>query len=482
MNGERKTENGKRKTAERDRKGANGCSCGERPNATDWERTGVLAENGKRKTESGERPNATDRERTGVLSESGKRRTEGGVNGWLRKRFDTMKPKFSKGGRFEKLSSTFEAFESFAFTPNTVTGGKAYKRYRGCHLRDAVDLKRTIITVVIALMPALLFGMWNIGYQHYMADDIIRIKMGGMFFLDHLLCFVFGFLRMLPIIVTSYIIGLGIEFLFAEIRHEEVSEGFIATGLIISMIVPVTVPLWQLALAVSFAVVIGKEVFGGSGYNFLNPALVARAFLFFSYPSHMSGDSIWIAADLWGSDAVTGATPLGQLMSGQSLSASAVEMFLGTIPGSTCETSVVAILLGAALLLITGVASWRIMLSVLLGGGLTGLLFNGIGANEYMQIPFYYHYLMGGFMFGCVFMATDPVTAAQTNIGKWIYGFLIGVFAVVLRVLNPAYPEGMMLAILLMNCFAPLIDHCVVAANINRRKKRWAISERRAEL
>ena len=383
----------------------------------------------------------------------------------LRDMFDKLKPNFSKGGRFEKLESTFEAFESFAFTPNTVTGGKVGNTYRGSHIRDAVDLKRTIITVVIALMPALLFGMWNIGHQ-------TALSYGLDWGFWHQ--FWFGFLRMLPIIVVSYVVGLAIEFLFAEIRHEEVSEGFIGTGLIISMIVPVTVPLWQLALAVAFAVVIGKEVFGGSGYNFLNPALVARSFLFFSYPSHMSGDSVWIAAPFhFAGDAVTGATPLGQLMAGQPLQASALDMFIGTIPGSTCETSVVAILLGALLLLATGIASWRIMLSVVLGGGLMGLLFNAIGANEYMQVPFYYHYLMGGFAFGCVFMATDPVTAAQTNTGKWIYGFLIGAFAVMLRVLNPAYPEGMMLAILLMNCFAPLIDHCVVAANIKKRQRRW---------
>ena len=388
----------------------------------------------------------------------------------LRDFFDKLKPNFSKGGRFEKLSSTFEAFESFAFTPNTVTGGKVGASYKGSHIRDAIDLKRTIITVVIALMPALLFGMWNIGHQ-------TAIYSGLDWGFWHQ--WWFGFVRMLPILAVSYIVGLGIEFLFAEIRHEEVSEGFIATGLIIAMIVPVTVPLWQLALAVAFAVVIGKEVFGGSGYNFLNPALVARAFLFFSYPGHMSGDSVWIASDMWGSDAVTGATPLGQLMAGQPLQASALDMFIGTIPGSTCETSVIAILLGGLLLLATGIASWRIMLSVVLGGGIVGLLFNTIGANDYMQLPFYYHYLMGGFAFGCVFMATDPVTAAQTNCGKWIYGFLIGAFAVLLRVLNPAYPEGMMLAILLMNCFAPLIDHCIIAANIRKRQKRWTAAERR---
>ncbi len=390
----------------------------------------------------------------------------------LRSLFDKTKPHFSKGGKYENLSSTFEAFESFAFTPNTVTGGKVGLGYKGCHIRDAVDLKRTIITVVIALIPALLFGMWNTGHQ-------TALSYGLEWSFWHQ--WWFGFLRMLPIIVVSYVVGLAIEFLFAEIRHEEVSEGYIATGLIIAMIVPVTVPLWQLAVAVAFAVVIGKEVFGGSGYNFLNPALVARAFLFFSYPGHMSGDSVWISAPFhYVGDAVSGATPLGQLMAGQPLQTSALDMFIGTIPGSTCETSVVAILIGAFILLVTGIASWRIMLSVVVGGGLMGLLFNVIGANEYMQLPFYYHYLMGGFAFGCVFMATDPVTAAHTNTGKWIYGFLIGAFAVILRVLNPAYPEGMMLSILLMNCFAPLIDHCVVAVNIKKRQHRLATTERRS--
>jgi len=389
----------------------------------------------------------------------------------LREIIDNIKPNFSKGGRFERLSSTFEAFETFAFTPNTVTGGMVGGSYLGSHIRDAVDLKRTIITVVIALMPALLFGMWNIGHQTA-ASYHLDWGFGYQFW--------FGFLRMLPIIAVSYIVGLAIEFLFAEIRHEEVSEGFIGTGLIIAMIVPVTVPLWQLALAVAFAVIIGKEVFGGSGYNFLNPALVARAFLFFSYPSHMSGDNVWVATPFhFDGDAVTGATPLGELMAGRPLNTSTLDMLIGTIPGSTCETSVIAILLGALLLLATGIASWRIMAGVVIGGGIMGMLFNAIGANEYMQLPFYYHYLMGGFMFGCVFMATDPVTAAQTNKGKWIYGLLIGLFAVLMRVLNPAYPEGMMLAILLMNCFAPLIDHCVVAANRNRRKKRWMSAERR---
>ena len=381
----------------------------------------------------------------------------------LRTFVDKIKPNFVEGGKFAWLQSTFEAFETFAFTPNTVTT-------RGSHVRDAVDMKRAMITVVIALIPALLFGMWNIGFQTSIYADEWPYELGTAS--SWWYCLWFGFLRMLPLIVVSYAVGLGIEFMFAQIRHHEVNEGFLVTGLLIPMIVPVTVPLWQLALAVAFAVVLGKEVFGGSGMNFLNPALVARAFLFFSYPTHMSGSSVWVAADLWGTDAVSCATPLGELAAGFWPSDSALDLFIGTVTGSTCETSVLAILLGAVVLLASGIGSWRIMLSVVLGGGAMGVLFNLIGANEYMQLPFYYHYLMGGFMFGAVFMATDPVTSAQTNRGKWIYGLLIGAFAVMLRVLNPAYPEGMMLSILLMNCFAPLIDHCVVARNIKRREKR----------
>ena len=383
----------------------------------------------------------------------------------LRRFFDKLKPTFSKGGKLSWLGSTFEAFETFAFTPNRITK-------QGCHVRDAVDLKRAMITVVIALIPAMLFGMWNIGYQHCLAAPSLNSK------LSILNCFWFGFLRMLPLLAVSYIVGLTIEFAFAQIRHHQVNEGFLVTGFLIPMIVPVTTPLWQLALATAFAVIIGKEAFGGTGMNFLNPALVARAFLFFAYPTRMSGDNVWIAADLWGTDAITSATPLAELAAGIRPSASALDMIIGTIPGSTCETSVIAIVLGAALLLLTGIASWRIMLSVILGGGLIGLLFNAIGANEYMQLPFYYHYLMGGFMFGAVFMATDPVTAAQTNTGKWIYGLLIGIFAVMLRVINPAYPEGMMLSILLMNCFAPLIDHCIVARNIKLRQKRALVKQK----
>ena len=391
----------------------------------------------------------------------------------LHRFFDKLKPTFSEGGKLAKLESTFEAFETFAFTPNHVTK-------QGCHVRDAVDLKRAMITVVIALIPAMLFGMWNIGYQHYkaIADPLTS-------HLSILTCFWFGFLRMLPLLAVSYIVGLTIEFAFAQIRHHQVNEGFLVTGFLIPMIVPVTTPLWQLAIATAFAVIIGKEVFGGTGMNFLNPALVARAFLFFSYPTRMSGDSVWIAADFWGTDAITSATPLAELAAGLQPTASALDMFIGTIPGSTCETSVIAILLGAILLLISGIASWRIMLSVIIGGGLMGIIFNllpsftsHLSLLTYFQLPFYYHYLMGGFMFGAVFMATDPVTAAQTNIGKWIYGLLIGIFAVMLRVINPAYPEGMMLSILLMNCFAPLIDHCVVAHNIKRRQKRAIVKSK----
>ena len=381
------------------------------------------------------------------------------MNG-LRNFIDKIKPTFSEGGKLSWLSQTFGGFETFAFTPNKVTK-------RGSHVRDAVDLKRAMITVVIALVPAMLFGMWNIGYQTSEARMAMGLEGFGWWY-----SLWFGFVRMLPMIVVSYVVGLGIEFTYAQIRGHEVYEGYLVSGFIIPMIVPVTTPLWQLALAVAFAVIFAKEVFGGTGMNFLNPALVARAFLFFSYPTHMSGDKVWIAADMWGSDALTGATPMGDLATGLKPQASALDMIIGTIPGSTCETSVIAIALGAIILLVSGIASWRTMLAVFVGGGAMGLLFNAIGANEYMQLPFYYHFIMGGFAFGAVFMATDPVTSAQTNCGKWIYGILIGAFAVLLRVLNPAYPEGMMLSILLMNCFAPLIDHCIIQSNVKRRQRR----------
>lgn len=389
---------------------------------------------------------------------------------FLRNFIDKIKPTFSEGGKLSWLSSTFGGFETFAFTPNIVTK-------KGSHIRDAVDMKRGMIMVVISLLPALLFGMWNIGHQTSLYAENWPYELGTA--ANFWYCLWFGFLRMLPMIAVSYIVGLGIEFTFAEVRHHEVYEGFLVSGIIIPMIVPVTTPLWQLALAVAFAVIIAKEAFGGTGMNFLNPALVARAFLFFAYPTHMSGDKVWIAADMWGSDALSGATTMGELAAGMNPSASVLDMIIGTVPGCTCETSVIAIALGAILLLVTGIASWRIMLSVFVGGGLMGLLFNLIGANAYMQLPFYYHFIMGGFAFGAVFMATDPVTSSQTNCGKYVYGILIGAFAVLLRVLNPAYPEGMMLSILFMNCMAPLIDHVVVSRNIKRRQKRLGATERK---
>lgn len=369
-----------------------------------------------------------------------------------------MRPKFEEGGKLHAFHSLFDAMDTFFYTPEQTT-------VSGCHIRDAVDNKRTMFTVIIALIPALLFGMYNIGYQHYLSLGQVSCYCDN--FWGNL---GYGFLKILPMLLVSYIVGLGIECIFAQIRKHEVSEGYFVTGMLIPLICPPDVPLWQLAIAVAFAVIIGKEVFGGTGYNFLNPALVARAFLFFSYPSQMSGDTVWIAEQ---GDAISGATPLGEMLAGGvKPNASVLDMLLGFIPGSVGETSVVAILIGAVILLVTGIASWRIMLSIFAGGAAMGLVFNMIGANPYMEMPFYYHFLIGGFMFGAVFMATDPVTAAQTNTGKYIYGALIGIMAVLIRVLNPAYPEGMMLSILLLNVFAPLIDYYVVDANIRRRAKR----------
>ena len=379
--------------------------------------------------------------------------------GGLRRYVSKTKPNFVEGGRFAWLQSTFEAFESFLFVPDETTK-------QGCQIRDAIDLKRTMITVVLALMPALLFGIWNIGYQHYLA---IGETVSFWYMLG------FGLAKALPVIVVSYVTGLAIEFTFAQIRHHQVNEGFLVTGMLIPMVLPPDIPLWMVAVATAFAVLIGKEAFGGTGMNLVNPALLARAFLFFAYPSVMSGDKVWIADQ---PDAFTGATPLGILANGGTDLPSAWTMIWGGIPGSIGETSVIAITLGAILLLFTGIASWRIMLSVVAGGIGMGLVFNAIGATSYMQLPFYYHLIMGGFAFGAVFMATDPVTAPQTNAGKWIYGLLIGIFAVMLRVLNSAYAEGMMLAILLMNCFAPLIDHCVIARNIKMRQKRAFVQQK----
>ena len=371
----------------------------------------------------------------------------------LRKFIDKQKPKFQEGGKLHKLESTFEAFETFLFVPNTVTK-------RGAHIRDAVDMKRFMFTVVIAMIPALIFGTWNVGYEHYLSYGQQP---------DFWTNFLYGLGKVLPLIIVSYGVGLGIEFLFAQIRHEEVNEGYLVTGLLIPLIVPPDLPLWQLAIGVAFAVIFGKEVFGGTGMNVFNPALTARAFIFFAYPANMSGE-IWVSGKL---DTFSGATPLGEALVGNFKNFPSVhDMFFGYIPGSVGETSTFLILIGAIILLITGVASWRVMLSVFAGGAVMGLLFNLWGANSYMDIPFWQHFIMGGFAFGAVFMATDPVTGSQTTKGKYYYGFFIGVLAVLIRVFNPAYPEGVMLAILLMNAFAPFIDHLVVQSNIKKRLKR----------
>jgi Na+-transporting NADH:ubiquinone oxidoreductase subunit B len=378
----------------------------------------------------------------------------------LRNKLDKLKPHFTKGGRFAKLQSVFEGFESFMFVPNKVT-------LRGSHIRDSIDLKRTMTVVLIALVPALLFGAYNVGFQHFRS-------IGQEVSILH--AFGFGFLKILPLIVVSYVVGLGIEFSAAQIRGHEINEGFLVTGLLIPLIMPIDIPLWMLAFATAFAVILGKEVFGGTGMNIFNPALLARAFLFFSYPGWMTGDTVWTEGLTAGKniiDGFSGATPLSQLAQGQvSGIPSLMNMFIGTIPGSIGETSTLAILIGAIILIVTGVGSWKIILSVFAGGMGMGLLLNAIPANTYMELPFYYHFVMGGFAFGAVFMATDPVSGSQTETGKWIYGFLIGVLSILIRVVNPAYPEGVMLAILLMNLFAPLIDYFVIQSSIKRRLKR----------
>ncbi len=378
---------------------------------------------------------------------------------------EKVKPHFEKGGKFEKLYRTFEAFETFLFVQGNVTK-------RGSHIRDAMDMKRTMFHVIIALVPVLLFGMWNVGYQHYLAIG----KEAGL--LDE---FIFGLIKVLPLIIVSYASGLAIEFIFATIRDHEVNEGFLVSGMLIPLVIPVTTPLWMVALATIFAVIIGKEVFGGTGMNILNPALLARAFLFFAYPSYLSGE-VWIYTGLQEGqqlvDGFSGATALAVLAAGETqYLPSAIEMFIGTIPGSIGETSTIAVLLGALILIATGVGSLRIMLSVVAGGLFMGAVFNIFAVNDFMAIPPYYHLIMGGFAFGTVYMATDPVSASQTGTGKYIYGFLIGVITILIRVVNPAYPEGMMLAILFMNVFAPLIDHYVVQANIKRRLNRLKTSQ-----
>ena len=370
---------------------------------------------------------------------------------FLRNYLDKQKLKFEKGGKLEKFHSVFTGFESFLFVPNTTTSS-------GAHIRDAVDLKRTMIIVVLALIPALLFGIYNVGYQHFNA-------VGGLADTTFFQLFFYGLWKVLPMIIVSYVVGLGIEFAVAQMKGHEINEGFLVSGLLIPMIMPVEAPLWMVALSTAFAVIIGKEIFGGTGMNIWNPALLARAFFFFSYPSMISGDKVWIAGDT--ADAISQATPLAQMALGQPLTYSTADMFWGFIPGSVGETSAFCILIGAVILLLTNVASWRTMISVFVGGYLMALIFQPIsGVEAYQQL------LMGGFAFGAVFMATDPVTSAQTNTGKYVYGLLIGAMAVIIRCINPGYPEGMMLAILLMNTFAPLIDWFVVQANIKRRLKR----------
>lgn len=384
--------------------------------------------------------------------------------------FDKQRPNFEKGGKLHALNSVFEGMETFFYVSDATTK-------KGSHIRDFIDLKRTMIFVVMALVPALLFGMFNVGYQHFSAiGELATTGFWTVFF--------YGFLRVLPLIIVSYAVGLGVEFIFCQIKGHEIQEGYLVSGLLIPMILPINTPLWMVAVACVFSVIFCKEAFGGTGMNIWNPALVARAFLFFAYPASMSGDSVWIR--LGDADRVvdgfSGATPLGLAAAGDT-TYSIMDAFIGLIPGSIGETSVIAILLGAVFLVVTGIGNWKIMLSTILGGVVMGGILNLCAGSEsltpetaaYFSIPFWHHLFLGGFMFGAVFMATDPVSASQTCRGKWIYGFLIGVLAVLIRVINPAFPEGMMMAILLMNTFAPLIDYWVVEGNIKRRLKRATV-------
>lgn len=384
----------------------------------------------------------------------------------LRNYLNKIKPKFEKGGKFQAFHSFYEGMETFLFVPNSTSK-------TGVNIHDSIDSKRIMSFVVIALIPALLFGMYNVGYQHFKLNGILEEA-------NFAELFGYGFLAVLPKIIVSYVVGLGIEFIVAQWKGEEIQEGFLVTGLIIPLIIPIGCPLWMLAIATAFAVIFAKEIFGGTGMNFLNVAIVARAFLFFSYPTKMSGDAVWVSSNsILGlgkdmADGITCATPLGQAATNVNINTSLWDQFIGLIPGSIGETSVIAIAIGAVILLWTGIASWKTMISVFVGGALTAFLFNKTGdpQNAVAMMPWYQHLILGGFCFGAVFMATDPVTSARTETGKYIYGFLIGVVAIMVRVMNPGYPEGMMLAILLMNAFAPLIDYCVVQNNISKRLKR----------
>lgn len=377
----------------------------------------------------------------------------------LKKILDNMKPTFSEGGKLSAFGSLFDAAETFFYVPNETA------KPRGAQIHDAIDSKRSIFFVVIALIPAILFGMWNIGYQHY---NIIGEE-------STLICnFLYGLAVILPKIIASYAVGLGIEIAIAQYKKEEVHEGFFVTGILIPLIVPVNCPLWIIAVATAFAVVFAKEVFGGTGMNIFNPALVTRAFLFFAYPTMMSGDKVWVNENYIDSingtvDGISAATPLGQLAAGEPVTYDAMDTIIGTIPGSIGETSFIAIMLGALILIWAGIASWKIILSTFIGGALLAYLLPYSGAENF---EWWEQLTVGGFAFGAVFMATDPVTSPRTEGGKWIFGFLIGAMAIIIRVLNPGYPEGMMLAILLMNVFAPLFDYFFVQSNINKRAKR----------
>ncbi len=376
----------------------------------------------------------------------------------LRKYLDKIRPAFEKGGKFHAFHSVFEGLDTFLYVPNITSSS-------GVNIHDAIDSKRIMSIVVIALLPAMLFGMYNVGFQNYAAAGTLS----NATFWE---IFIYGFLAVMPKVLVSYIVGLGIEFVWAQYKGEEIQEGYLVSGMLIPLIIPVNCPLWILAVAVAFSVIFVKEIFGGTGMNIFNVALSARAFLFFSYPTKMSGDAVWVAnSSILGfgnnlPDTFTQATPLALVPQTSDLGFSLEDMVVGLIPGSIGETSVIAIGIGALILLFTGIASWRIMLSVFVGGAFTAFLFSNAGMTT---IPWYEHLALGGFSFGAVFMATDPVTAARTNVGKYIFGFLIGVLAIVIRVMNPGYPEGMMLAILLMNMFAPLIDYCVVQRNISKR-------------